>query len=110
MIITEKKIEDILLIAISGKIDIVSTKDLEIFLDQAIYKSSKIVFDMAETEYINSSGLRILLAAIKRFKQNNGEMRLASPRPLIKNIFDISGLSNIFSIYQTLQEAIDSFE
>ncbi|MCX6674835.1 MAG: STAS domain-containing protein [Methanothrix sp.] len=110
MKITEKNINDIEVIAISGRIDVISAKDLETFIDGIIDNNSRIVFDLEDTEYISSSGLRVFLATLKRLKKKNGEMRLASPQPIIRNILDISGLSSIFVINHNLKDALDSFD
>jgi len=110
MKITDKNINNIQVITISGRIDLISANDLEIFLNNAIGNNSRMIFDLSETEYISSSGLRVLLATLKILNKKNGEMRLASLQPVIRNILDISGLSNIFSIYHNLKEAMDSFD
>jgi len=65
------------------------------------------IFDLSDTEYISSSGLRVFLAALKTLKTKNGEMRLVSLQPVVRNILDVSGLSNIFSIHHNLKEAMD---
>jgi anti-anti-sigma factor len=110
MKITEKNIDNIQVIAISGRVDVISANDLEIYLNNAINNSSRMVFDLSDTEYISSSGLRVFLAVLKILKAKNGEMRLASLQPVIRNILDISGLSNIFSIHNNIKEAMDSFD
>ena len=110
MKITDKNINNIQVITMSGRIDVVSANDLEIFLNNAIGKNSRMIFDLSETEYISSSGLRVFLATLKILNKKNGEMRLASLQPVIRNILDISGLSNIFSIHHNLKEAMDSFD
>jgi len=110
MKITGKNINNIQVIAISGRIDVISANDLEIFLNNVIGNNSRMIFDLSETEYISSSGLRVLIATLKILEKKNGEMRLASLQPLIRNILDISGLSNIFSIQQNLKAAMDSFD
>lgn len=110
MKITERDIDSIQVIAISGRVDVISANDLETHINNAIRKNSRMVFDLSDTEYISSSGLRVFLAALKMMKTRDGEMKLASLQPVIRNILDISGLSNIFSIYHNLTEAIDSFK
>jgi anti-sigma B factor antagonist len=110
MKITDKNINNIQVITISGRIDVISANDLEIFLNNAIGDNSKMIFDLSETEYISSSGLRVFLATLKILNKKNGEMRLVSLQPVIRNILDISGLSNIFSIHHNLKEALDSFD
>jgi anti-anti-sigma factor len=110
MKITEKNINNIQVIAISGRVDVISANELEIFLNSAISNNSRMIFDLSDTEYISSSGLRVFLAALKILKTKNGEMRLASLQPVVRNILDISGLSNIFSIHHNLKEAVNSFD
>jgi anti-sigma B factor antagonist len=110
MKITDKNINNIQVITISGRIDVISANDLEIFLNNAIGDNSKMIFDLSETEYISSSGLRVFLATLKILNKKNGEMRLVSLQPVIRNILDISGLSNIFLIHHNLKEALDSFD
>lgn len=110
MKITEKNINNIQLIAISGRIDVISAHDLEIFLNNAIGNNCRLIFDLSETEYISSSGLRVFLATLNILKKKNGEMRLVSLQPVIRNILDISGLSNIFSIHHNLKVAMESFD
>jgi anti-sigma B factor antagonist len=110
MNITDKNINNIQVITISGRIDVISANDLEIFLNNAIGDNSKMIFDLSETEYISSSGLRVFLATLKILNKKNGEMRLVSLQPVIRNILDISGLSNIFLIHHNLKEALDSFD
>jgi anti-sigma B factor antagonist len=110
MKITEKDIDNIRVIAISGRVDVISADDLEMYLNNALRDNSQMVFDLSDTEYISSSGLRVFLAALKMMKTRECEMKFASLQPVIKNILDISGLSNIFSIYHNLNEALDSFK
>jgi anti-sigma B factor antagonist len=110
MKIIENSINNIQVVAISGRVDVISANDLEIFLNGAISDNSRIIFDLSDTEYISSSGLRVLLAALKTLKTKNGEMRLASLQPVVRNILDVSGLSNIFSIHHNLKEAMNNFE
>ncbi|OPY50899.1 MAG: STAS domain protein [Methanosaeta sp. PtaU1.Bin112] len=109
MKITEKSINSIQVISISGRVDSISANDLEEYLNSAIKNNSQMVFDLSDTEYISSSGLRVFLAALKTMKTRDAEMKLASLQPVIRNILDISGLSNIFSIYHNLNDAMDSF-
>lgn len=108
MKIVENTIEDIQLIAISGRIDIDFVRDLELSLNSAVENNSKIIIDLSDTEYISSQGLRVFLDTQKKIKDRKGKMRLASPKPFIRNILDISGLSNVFSIHHNLKAAIDS--
>jgi anti-sigma B factor antagonist len=108
MKITEENIENILTIAVSGRLDMITSKDLETVLDRAIEKNQWIIVDLKDTDYISSSGLRVLLAGLERLKAKNGDLRLTSLQPVVREVFEISGLSNLFSLHANLSEAVDS--
>lgn len=109
MKIDRKKIDDIHLVTISGRIDISSARDLDSFLNNIINNKSKLILDLSGTEYISSTGLRILITAHKNVREKKGEMRFASLQPLIRNIMDISGLSNVFLIHPNIKDAVNAF-
>jgi anti-anti-sigma factor len=106
----ENKIDDITVIAISGRIDLSSSKDLEEYLDKTINSNSKIIIDLSNTEYVSSSGLRVMLGALKKSKKKKSNLILASPQLMVRNVLEISGLSNIFPVYRDVEAAIRSLE
>ena len=66
----------------------------------------RFVIDMAETEFIGSSFIELLVRAWKRVKSRNGTMALCAVRPFCHEILRISHLDTIWSIYATREEAI----
>ena len=64
---------------------------------------------MDRVEYISSAGLRVLLATAKTLKKDNGEVRLCCLKPYVKEVFDIAGFTQIFTVCDTRQEAIEGF-
>ena len=87
MKITEESIENILTISVSGRIDPITSRNLEAILNGAIEKNQWIVVDLKDTEYICSSGLRVLLAGLRRLKAKNGDLRLVSLQPVVRGGF-----------------------
>ena len=109
MEIAEKIIGDICIISISGRIDTVTSKDVEAKLDGAIgERKKKMIINLAKMDYISSVGLRVLLAALKKQRQNQGSLQLASLQPLVQNIFRITGLDEVFQIFPTEEAAFQS--
>ena len=108
MKITEESIENILIISVSERIDLITSRNLETVLNRAIEKNQWIIVDLKDTEYICSSGLRVLLAGLKRLKAKNGDLRLVSLQPVVWEVFEMSGLSNLFSLHANLREALNS--
>lgn len=57
-----------------------------------------IEFDCTDMEYTSSQGLRLFLMLQKRVNSKNGSLVLRHMRPQVKEVFDITGFSNIFKI------------
>lgn len=111
MEIIHSLIEDIPVLTVSGKIDAVTSKDLENALAGLIDKNrSFLVIDMEKVEYLSSSGLRVLMASLNRLKKNEGDLLLAALQPFVKEVFSLTGAIRFFSIYPNHKEAIKSLQ
>lgn len=92
-----KKLENgKLSIKIDGRLDTGTAPELqaELRLDGV----SEIAFDIADLEYLSSAGLRVLLTAQKAMLACGGKMTIANPNAVVKDVFDITGCSDIFTI------------
>ncbi len=93
----EKKLENgRLVVALSGRLDTNTSPDLEgeLKLDGV----SEVDFDFAALEYISSAGLRVLMATQKAMTACGGKMSVANPNAMVKGVFDMTGLSSVFTI------------
>jgi anti-sigma B factor antagonist len=106
MKITVKDIQGVCLMAISGRVDSNSSFDLESALYEAIDKNSRVIMDLADTAYMSSSGLRVLLAGKKMLKARSGEIILTSLQPVVRDVFEIAGLTRLFSIKKSREDAL----
>jgi len=110
MEILEKKIGNVYLISIGGNLDAYSVNDVESKLNSLIDAGQlRLVVSLDKLEYISSSGLRVLLVTLKKVRKQQGDMRLACLKSNIKEVFDISGFTQLFNISDTEETAIDSF-
>ncbi len=84
---------DKLTLAPIGRVDTVTALELEaaIVLDGV----EELVFDLAQVDYVSSAGLRVLLSAQK--KMAGKSMKIANLKPAVKEIFDVTGFSDIFT-------------
>ena len=110
MKISIKEVQGICLISISGRIDSRCSVDLERALYKAISDSSRIVIDLADTQYISSSGLRVLLAGKKRLDERGGEMILLQLQPVVRDVFEIAGLGRMFLIKKSWEDALSAIK
>lgn len=110
MEILEKKIGDVNLVSIGGSLDAYSANDVESKLNSLIDAGQvRLVVSLDKLEYMSSSGLRVLLATLKKVRKQQGDIRLACLKPNIKEVFDISGFNQLFNISDTEETAIASF-
>ena len=70
----------------------------------------KVIVDLMNVEWMNSSGLGILIGAASVLSNNNAELRLINVSERIKNLLKITKLSGIFITNNSLEEAISSFK
>lgn len=110
MEIKENKQDAILILEISGHLDANTSGQLEKKLISPIDNDTKqIIIDFSDLEYISSSGLRLLLLAAKKLDKIDGKIVLCSMEDFIKEVFDISGFTPIFTITSSQEEAIQQF-
>ena len=76
-----------------GRVDTITSPELE----AAVVTDGidELVFDLAQVDYISSAGLRVLLSAQKRMAGKS--MKIANAKPAVKEVFDITGFSDIFT-------------
>jgi anti-sigma B factor antagonist len=108
--ISEKSVGSVNIISIGGRLDAYAANDVEQKLGLLITAGHVcLVVDLSRLEYISSSGLRVLLAAIKRVKKEQGDIRLACLQPSVKEVFNIAGFTQLFRMFDKEEEAVNSF-
>ena len=69
-----------------------------------------IVLDLKGVDWINSSGLGILISGLTTVRNSGGDLCLAQTGDKIKNILNITKLSSVFNSFDELAEAVESFK
>lgn len=83
---------DKLTIAVEGRIDAVTSREFE--PQVTIDGVKELVFDFSGVEYISSAGLRIIVKTLKLMKDQGGTMALSGVRPIVREVFDITGFGD----------------
>ncbi|MGD9898493.1 MAG: STAS domain-containing protein [Calditrichaceae bacterium] len=78
-------------------------EQINLLLDQG---SKKIIMDLENVEWMNSSGLGILIGAITTLKNNGGKMALIHVSERILSLLKITKLISVFSVYPDLESAL----
>ena len=86
-----------LTIHIHGKIDTAASSVFEDELNSSLDGVEELVLDLSDMSYISSAGLRVFLTTQKRMN-SQGKMTIVGVNETIEEIFDITGLLEIFTI------------
>jgi anti-sigma B factor antagonist len=110
MEISTEEVNSVAVLSVSGRVDSATAPDLENGLKKFVEADkTQIVLDLKNVEYMSSAGLRAMVSTLKAVKRVNGDLRLASPSPRVEEVLRLAGLTSIFSIHATREEAVASF-
>jgi anti-anti-sigma factor len=100
----------ITIISLNGRLDSSNYIQLENKLLDEISQGSSILIDCSHLDYISSSGLRVMLLALKKAEKTGSKLALCSLQSVIMEIFKISAFDKIFSIFHDRQEALNKLQ
>jgi anti-sigma B factor antagonist len=86
-------------VSVQGEVDVYTSPAFREHLYRLIDDgATRVIVDFAGMDFIDSSGLGVLVGALKRIREQSGEIELRGLKPSAKKIFDITGLTQVFSI------------
>jgi anti-sigma B factor antagonist len=98
-------------IAVAGEIDVYTAPKLREKLISLVDDGSyQLIVDMEGVEFLDSTGLGVLVGGLKRVRAHDGWIDLVCTQGRILRIFRITGLNKVFSIYNTVPEALAAHE
>lgn len=97
-------------VVLPQKLDVDNAKDLWFYLSTLITGGAlKIYLEMNKLEYIDSSGIGVIINAAKMIRLKKGDIVIANISDDIRNIFKVINLENFIKIYGSEVEAVNSF-
>jgi len=94
-------------IDVQGEIDICTAPRLrELLIDLVSQGSYQLVVNLDKVGFLDSTGLGVLVGGLRRVRAHDGSLDLVCTQQRILKIFRITGLTEVFGIYQTVDQAI----
>lgn len=94
------------LMHIEGEVDVYTAPQLKQDIVEIAERGVKhLIINLSKVEYLDSTGLGVLIGGLKRLREGEGNLVLVGPGMRILRIFEITGLDKIFDIYPTEDEA-----
>jgi anti-sigma B factor antagonist len=92
---------------VGGEVDVYTAPKLREKLVELVGEGLyDVVVDMTKVEFLDSTGLGVLVGGLKRVRSHDGSLALVCSQERILKIFRITGLTKVFPIYDTLDEAL----
>ena len=99
LVIKEHETDDSVVVVISGEVDIYTCQDLKSTLYRYVDKYGKsLVLDCARLNYIDSTGLGVFVAVLKKVKQIDRDITIENLKDSIAKLFLITKLDTLFNI------------
>lgn len=94
------------LIAVRGELDLFTAPELRARIGRAIDGGvRKLVVDLSETEFVDSTGLGVLLSALKRIRSHDGELVVLDSTGSLLRTFRVAGVEQILNVVTSEREA-----
>ncbi len=95
------------IVDVEGEIDVYTAPRLrELLIDLVNNGHYQLVVNMEKVEFLDSTGLGVLVGGLKRVRAHDGSLDLVCTQERILKIFRITGLTKVFGIHDTVDEAI----
>ncbi|MQA78053.1 MAG: anti-sigma factor antagonist [Streptosporangiales bacterium] len=105
--LTTRVVDDRTVVEVAGEVDVYTAPKLrEVFIDLVAHGTYHIVVDMERVEFLDSTGLGVLVGGLKRVRAHDGTLRLVCTQDRILKIFRVTGLTKVFPLHKTVDEAV----
>src|ERR1700756_3183570 len=96
-------------LAVRGEIDVYSAPRLREKLVELVTDGHRhIVADLEGVDFLDSTGLGVLVGGLKRLRSHDGDLTLVCTQPRILKVFEITGLTKVFAIHDSVEAAVAS--
>ncbi|MFY1688599.1 STAS domain-containing protein [Plantactinospora sp. WMMB782] len=103
---TEER-SDVVVVSVAGELDMATAPQLQDQITDLLEKGrNRLVFDLAELTFCDSTGLSVFVRARNSADEAGGTVRLAAPRRGVLRILEVSGLVEVLQTHETVDEAV----
>lgn len=92
---------------VAGEVDVYTAPKLrEKLIELLADGHHRLIVDLSDVEFLDSTGLGVLVGGLKRVRYHDGSLALVCGEERILKVFRITGLTKVFPIYDTLEDAL----
>lgn len=104
-----RQVERVSIVDVEGELELHNTPRLRTQLHAVCdTEQPRVVVDLSGVTFIDSSGIGVLVGALKRAREHGGTLVLVCPQPRVRRVFEITGLLKAMQLFESLDEAISA--
>lgn len=97
-------------LTLGGRLNMVSAPQLKAAINEAVEGGrTHVVVDLAEVGFMDSSGLGVLIAGLKKARQDGGDLRITGVTQQVATVLQLTNLDRVLHAYGDAEEALDGW-
>ena len=96
------------IVAFTGEVDLESSPAAREILLKCFESTSKVIVDLSEVTYIDSSGVASLVEALQAAKKNGSQFSLAAVSEPTRRVLELARLDKVFTLYDSVEEGLQA--
>ena len=107
--LTTREVDGRTLVAVGGEIDVYTAPKLRDKISELVSAGkTALVIDLEAVDFLDSTGLGVLVGGLKKVRAQNGSMSLICNQVRLLKIFRITGLAKVFTIHDSEAAALSA--
>ncbi|SRR6266511_265505 len=106
-----EQVGDVAIVVLPGaSLDAGNAKEFKQEMTPVLGANAKVVFDLSELQFVDSSGLGALLSCLRQLNAAGGGLKLCGMAKSVRSLFELVRMERIFDIVETKADAISAFQ
>ena len=111
MEITTEKTDSVVVVGLAAdSLDASNTNEFKSTAAQSVQPKTKMVLDLTQVQFIDSSGIGAILALLRKVTETGGDLKLSGLNQQVRTLFELVRLHHILDIYDTREEATKAYQ
>ena len=101
-----REVDSRTIVSVGGEIDVYTALKLRDKITELVGEKHHLVIDMESVDFLDSTGLGVLVGGLKKVRAHDGSMELICSQDRLLKIFRITGLAKVFTIHESESAAL----
>ena len=109
MLLNAQSVDGITVVRLPEKINANNSRAFEIDMQPLMDEKARLLFDLSQVRQLDSSGIGAIIGCLKHLRTGGGDLKLFGMSTQVRTLFEIVRMHHVFDIFNTREEAIESY-